>query len=130
MKILLVKPGIGDIIKDYNLNDGMMEPLSLGVIASLTPPEHEVSLVDDRIEEINYQEKVDLVGITVDTYTAKRAYHIANQFRHYGVPVVLGGIHVSLLPSEAKQHADSIVIGDAETVWKKLLTDRLKKPLP
>jgi radical SAM superfamily enzyme YgiQ (UPF0313 family) len=123
MKILLVKPGIGDIIKEYNLNDGMMEPLALGVIASLTPSEHEVSLVDDRIEEINYEEKSDLVAITVDTYTAKRAYHIAEQFWSNGVPVVLGGIHVTLLPEEAAQHADSIVIGDAETIWKRLLRD-------
>ena len=123
MKILLIKPGIGNVIKKYNLDDGRMEPLSLGVIASLTPPAHEVSLVDDRLEEINYEEKADLVAITVDTYTAKKAYDISNQFKRIGVPVVLGGIHVTLLPSEAKQHADSIVIGDAETVWKKLLMD-------
>ena len=97
-----------------------MEPLSLGVIASLTPPAHEVSLVDDRLEEINYEEKADLVAITVDTYTTKKAYDISDQFKRIGVPVVLGGIHVTLLPSEAKQHADSIVIGDAETVWEKL----------
>jgi len=123
MKILLVKPGIGDVIKEYNLNDGRMEPLALGVIASLTPAEHEVSLVDDRIEEINFEEKIDLVAITVDTYTAKRAYYIADQFMGLGIPVVLGGIQVTLLPAEAEEHADSIVIGDAETVWEKLLTD-------
>ena len=123
MKILLVKPGIGNVIKEYNLDEGRMEPLSLGIIASLTPPEHEVSLVDDRIEEINYKEKADLVAITVDTYTAKRAYYIADKFMRSRVPVILGGMHVTLLPSEAEQHADSIVIGDAESVWKKLLTD-------
>jgi radical SAM superfamily enzyme YgiQ (UPF0313 family) len=123
MKISLVKPGIGDIIKDYNLDDGRMEPLALGVIASLTPSEHEISLADDRIEEINYGEKTDLVAITVDTYSAKRAYHIADKFRSSGVPVVLGGIHVSLLPDEAVEHADTIVIGDAETVWERLLIE-------
>jgi radical SAM superfamily enzyme YgiQ (UPF0313 family) len=80
-------------------------------------------LVDDRVEEINFEERADLVAITVHTYTAKRAYYIADQFMRFGVPVVLGGIHVSLLPDEASQHADSIVIGDAETVWKKLLAD-------
>lgn len=85
MKILLISPGIGDIIKEYNLNDGRMEPLALGVIASLTPPEHEVSLVDDRVEEINFEERADLVAITVHTYTAKRAYYIADHFdvRYY-----------------------------------------------
>jgi len=129
MKILLVKPGIGDVIKEYNLNDGRMEPLALGVIASLTPAEHEVSLIDDRIEEINFEEKIDLVAITVDTYTAKRAYYIADQFMGLCVPVVLGGIHVSLLPAEAEEHADSIVIGDAETVWEILLTDLSKRQL-
>lgn len=129
MKILLVKPGIGDVIKEYNLNDGRMEPLALGIIASLTPPEHKVTLVDDRIEEINYEEKADLVAITVDTYSAKRGYYIADQFMRLGIPVVLGGIHVTLLPAEAEQHADSIVIGDAETVWKKLITDFLNGQL-
>lgn len=123
MKILLVRPGMGDIIKDYNLNDGMMEPLALGVIASLTPSEHLVYLKDDRNEKINFDGDFDLVAITVDTYTAKRSYQIADQFRNRGVPVVLGGIHVSLLPDEAKHHADSIVTGDAETVWEKLLMD-------
>ncbi|MBT8386021.1 MAG: radical SAM protein, partial [Ignavibacteria bacterium] len=123
MKILLIKPGIGDVIKEYNLNDGRMEPLALGVIASLTPAEHEVSLVDDRIEEINFEKKIDLVAITVDTYTAKRAYYIADKFIGLGIPVVLGGIQVTLLPAEAEEHADSIVIGDAETVWERLLTD-------
>jgi len=125
MKILLVKPGIGNIIKGYNLNDGRMEPLTLGILASFTPSEHEVSLVDDRIEDINYKEEVDLVAITVDTYTAKRAYQIADQFMRLGVAVVLGGIHVTLSPDEAQQHADTIVIGDAENVWEILLTDFL-----
>ncbi|MCW8803835.1 MAG: B12-binding domain-containing radical SAM protein [Ignavibacteriaceae bacterium] len=123
MNILLIRPGMGDIIKGYNLNDGMMEPLALGVIASLTPTEHKVYLTDDRIEKINYDGDFDLATITVDTYTARRAYQIADQFRDRGVPVVLGGIHVSLLPDEAIHHADSIVIGDAETVWEKLLID-------
>ena len=123
MKILLIRPGMAEIIKDYNLNDGMMEPLSLGVIAALTPPEHKVILTDDRTERINYDGDFDLVAITVDTYTARRAYQIADKFKELGVTVVLGGIHVSLLPEEAKHHADSIVIGDAETVWEKLLTD-------
>jgi radical SAM superfamily enzyme YgiQ (UPF0313 family) len=127
MKILLIRPGMGEIIKGYNLNDGMMEPLSLGIIASLTPAGHEVVLADDRIEKINYDSDADLVGITVDTYTARRAYQIADRFRSRGVPVVLGGIHVSLLPDEAMNHADSIVTGDVETVWEKMILDFTNK---
>lgn len=120
---------MGHIIKGYNINYGRMEPLALGVIASLTPLEHNISLLDDRIEDINYEEEFDLVAITVDTYTAKRAYDIADRFMSFGVTVILGGMHVTLLPDEALLHADSIVIGDAETVWEKLLNDLLKKQL-
>jgi len=123
VKILLVKPDIGTIIEEYNLNDGRMEPLALGVLAGLTPEPHTVRLLDDRMEDITGEETADLVAITVDTFCARRAYQIADMYRDRGVPVCLGGVHVTLLPDEAQDHADALLLGDAESVWWKLLED-------
>lgn len=100
-----------------------MEPLMLGVIAGLTPPDVEVVLYDDRMEAIPYAEATDLVAITVESFTARRAYEIADEYRQRGIPVVLGGMHVALMPEEAAGHADSIFIGDAETGWAGLIAD-------
>ena len=74
MNIILVKPGFGSLIEGYNLNDGRMEPLALGVLAGLTPPEHTVRLMDDRTEDIDFQAPADLVAISVDTFNSRRAY--------------------------------------------------------
>src|SRR5512143_2506825 len=82
-----------------------MEPLVFGILAALTPPDVEVALYDDRLEPIPYDEPTDLVALTVETFTAKRAYQIAAQYRRRGVPVVMGGYHPTLLPKEASQYA-------------------------
>jgi radical SAM superfamily enzyme YgiQ (UPF0313 family) len=93
------------------------------MVAALTPPEVEVSLTDENVRAIDFQKDTDLVGITALTVTAQRAYDIADAFRARGVKVILGGIHPSFLPEEAGQHADSVVIGEAEGIWVKLLED-------
>jgi radical SAM superfamily enzyme YgiQ (UPF0313 family) len=123
MKLVLIKPGIGDIIEGYRLNEGMMEPLQLAILAALTPPDIDVVLFDERAEEIPFDDPADLVAITVDTITARRAYAISDAYRARGVPVVLGGIHVTLIPDEAAAHADAIVLGDAEPVWADVISD-------
>ncbi len=123
MKIILIKPNIGRREHSLYVDEGRMEPLMLGVLAGLTPLEHDVVLYDDRMESIPYDEPTDLVAITVETYTARRAYEIASEYRERGVPVIMGGMHVSLIPEEAQQHADSIFIGDAETLWANVLDD-------
>jgi radical SAM superfamily enzyme YgiQ (UPF0313 family) len=123
MLITLIKPGLGDIIKGYNLNEGSMEPLQLAVIAGLVQKPDEVVMYDDRLERIPFDEKTDLVCITVDSINARRSYEIAAEFQKRGVKVILGGMHVTLLPDEASQHADAIVVGDAEPVWKQLMAD-------
>jgi len=92
-------------------------PLGLATVAALAPPDIEVSLTDENIAAIDFQEETDLVGITVLTSTAQRAYEIADIFRARGIKVVLGGIHASFLPDEAGQHADAVVIGEAEQTW-------------
>jgi radical SAM superfamily enzyme YgiQ (UPF0313 family) len=129
MKLTLIKPTIGRREHSLYVDEGRMEPLMLGVLAGLTPPDVEVVLHDDRMENIPYDEPTDLVAITVETYTARRAYEIAQEYRARGVQVILGGMHVALLPDEAKLHADSIFIGDAETGWAQVVEDARRRQL-
>ena len=123
MKIAFIKPNIGRLEHDLYVDEGRMEPLQLGVLAGLTPPDVECVLFDDRIEGIPYDDPVDLVAITVEIYTARRAYEIAAAFRARGVRVVLGGFHATLAPGECREHGDAIVRGDAEGVWAELVED-------
>jgi len=129
MKVTLIKPTIGRMEHSLYVDEGRMEPLMLGVLAGLTPEEHEVVLHDDRIEPIPYDEPTDLVAITVETYTARRAYEIATEYRRRGVAVIMGGMHVMLVPQEVQQYADSIFIGDAETLWEQVLEDASRNRL-
>jgi len=97
--------------------------LSLLAVAAVTPPEVEIELIDENVEEIDFNKEADLVGITSMTATAPRAYEIADRFREKGILVVLGGMHPSALPQEAIQHADAVVIGEAEPTWPRLIED-------
>lgn len=101
----------------------------MALLASLMPPDVELAFFDDRLDEIDFDQPTDLVAISVETFTALRAYKIARQFRARGVPVVLGGYHVTLLPDEAQAEADAIVIGDAEQVWPQVLHDARRREL-
>lgn len=123
MKVTFVLPAIGKKPGRRYIGTWKMEPLTVAVLKALTPNEVETELFDDRIELLDYETRTDLVAIVVETYTARRSYQIAAEFRRRGVPVVLGGYHVTLLPDEAARHADSIVVGNAEPVWARLLTD-------
>lgn len=129
MRITLIKPSLGNIISGYNLNDGSMEPLQLAIIAGLVDVSDEVVLYDDRIEPIPFDEKTDLVCITVESFSARRAYEISGEYRKRGVKVILGGMHVSLLANEALKYADSVVVGDVEPVWKQIIDDFKKEKL-
>ena len=100
--------------------------LALPLLAALSPPDVKISFTDDLLTPIDLEKglkEVDLVGITVLTKTALRAYRIADAYRKKGVPVVLGGIHPTALPEEAKEHADGVVIGEAEEIWPHLIED-------
>ncbi|MFH2219311.1 MAG: radical SAM protein [Pseudomonadota bacterium] len=105
--------------------------LAIPTLASLTPSEHEVRVFDENIHDIDFTWKADLVGISVRTIFAKRAYRISETYRKRGVKTVLGGIHPSMCPEEALQYCDSVVIGEAENTWQDLLKDaeagRLKR---
>ncbi len=101
------------------------KPLTLPTLASLVPAEidAEIVCIDEGIQDVDTDLDVDLVGITVITGTAVRAYELAKTFRAQGVTVVLGGPHVTLVPDDAQPHADSIVVGYAEDEWPRLLRD-------
>ena len=129
MRVTLIKPNIGRREHSLYVDEGRMEPLQLGVLAGLTPEHIDLKLYDDRMEKIPYDESTDLVAITVETYTARRSYEIAQEYRDRGVPVIMGGMHVTLIPEEVAEHADSIFIGDAETVWHQVLEDAENKKL-
>lgn len=106
-----------------------MEPLQLGVLAGMTPPEIDIMMFDDRMESIPYDLPTDLVAITVETFTARRAYEIAAEYHKRGVPVVMGGMHATLIPQEVNHYADSVYIGDAEFRWRELIEDARKNQL-
>lgn len=93
------------------------------MVAALTPPGIPVSIVDDEHESIPYDQPADLVGISLLTPNARRGYQIAREYRKRGVPVVLGGMHVTACPDEASQEADAVVVGEAEDSWPRLLKD-------
>ncbi len=97
--------------------------LAIPVLASLTPPEHEIKVFDENIEEIDYDWGADLVGISVMTMFAKRAYLISERFRSKGVKTVLGGIHPSMCAEEALEHCDTVAIGEGEETWPVILRD-------
>ncbi|HUI69813.1 MAG TPA: radical SAM protein [Spirochaetia bacterium] len=99
-----------------------LQPLSLAYLAAVTPTDWDVRIADEIFGEVRL-EKVDLVGITAFTSTINRAYEIATLFRSAGTKVVLGGIHVSMLPDEALRFADAVVVGEAEGIWGKVIDD-------
>ncbi len=105
--------------------------LSTSLLAGLTPSHHQMSIIDESLSEIDFNQEVDVVAITAITPLAPRGYEIADQFREKGRKVVMGGIHVSWLPEEAKAHSDSVVIGEADEIWVDILTDMEKgEPKP
>ncbi|MCK4490023.1 MAG: hypothetical protein KAU23_07165, partial [Anaerolineales bacterium] len=119
-----IKPTLGYLDNNERfVDEGRMEPLSLGVLAGLTPPGVDCRLFDDRIDEIDYDEPTDLVAINIETFTARRAYEISAEYRARGVPVVIGGMHATLIPAEVAEHADSVFTGDAEALWPQVVAD-------
>jgi radical SAM superfamily enzyme YgiQ (UPF0313 family) len=124
-ELLLVNPALkrGHGAMKHEVGRLSSAPLALPYIASLVPWDVHVSIVDENVDDIDFDKRVDLVGISVLTMTAPRAYQIAKRYRERGTPVVLGGVHPTVLPEEASQHADALVVGEAEGVWQELLTD-------
>lgn len=123
MKIKLINPRAKKL-SSGNSSRFRLPPWGLCAVAGATPDEFIVSIDDENMgEEINFSEDVDLVGITANTTAVSRAYEIADKFRRAGVPVIMGGFHVSAMPEEALEHADAVLIGEAEIIWSKVLSD-------
>ncbi|MBN1140772.1 MAG: B12-binding domain-containing radical SAM protein [Deltaproteobacteria bacterium] len=121
-KILLINP-VYQISAMKNANPLALPPLGLLVLANNTPERFQVEIIDEAYQPVDFDAAVDLVGITCVSHVASRAYRFAAEFRKRGVPVVMGGVHVSFLPEEALRHADAIVIGEADEIWRTVLED-------
>jgi radical SAM superfamily enzyme YgiQ (UPF0313 family) len=135
MKVLLIFPRILHGATTYR-DKGSWTSIIFGYpiitlphMAAITPAKYDVKIVNENYENIDFEEDVDLVGITCYTMTAPRVYEIADEFRKRGKKVVLGGYHPTAMPQEALQHADSILLGMAEASWPRLLEDAEKGKL-
>jgi radical SAM superfamily enzyme YgiQ (UPF0313 family) len=123
MKLTIVHPCIGRRPGQKYIRTWQMESLPAATLAGLTPPDVTVRFYDDRMEPIPFDEPADLVAISVETYTAKRAYQIASEYRRRRVPVVMGGFHATLCPQEVARYAEAVVCGEAEQIWPQVLDD-------
>jgi radical SAM superfamily enzyme YgiQ (UPF0313 family) len=124
MRLTIIHPCIGRRAGDSTyIRTWQMESLPAATIAGLTPKGVEVRFYDDRMEPLPFDEPTDLVAISVETYTAKRAYQIASEYRRRNVPVVMGGFHASLVPDEVSRYAESVVVGEAEHQWEQVIED-------
>ena len=121
-KLLLINP-LNSSTKGLIIHKQVIyPPLGLGIIATLTPDDWEVELLDENFEDFEYRE-ADLVGLTALTSSVTRAYELAGIYRKKGIKTVLGGIHASMVPEEAKKLVDTVVIGEVESVWNELISD-------
>jgi radical SAM superfamily enzyme YgiQ (UPF0313 family) len=144
MKVALISPSVGGTIADGGLasvernnwlvnrlkkhlfgfgETSFIPPMALLSLAAVTPSNVSLTIIDERLQTIDYDMDVDLVGLSIITITACRAYEIAARFRQRGIPVVFGGIHATVLPEECLRHGDAVVIGEGEHVWPQLLSD-------
>lgn len=122
MKILLISP----CPKDNQRHESMAIPqLTLSLLAGMTPEEHEVKIIEEVHDGIiDFDQEVDVVGISIMTQTAIRGYEIANEFKKRDKKVIFGGIHATVLPREAIMYGDAVVIGEAENgLWEQVLND-------
>jgi radical SAM superfamily enzyme YgiQ (UPF0313 family) len=97
--------------------------MSLAILASLTPSSIELKVTDELVEDIDFAYSADVVALSVNTTSAFRAYEVAKAFREKGAKIIMGGIHPSMMPDEAQAHTDSVVVGEAEEIWKEIIED-------
>jgi radical SAM superfamily enzyme YgiQ (UPF0313 family) len=122
MRVLLISPKSN--FPDVTPGWLRIPTLTLGMLAALTPSQDEVTTVEEDYEPLPLDAHWDVVGITAMTATAPRAYELASLFKRNGAKVILGGVHPSVLPDEAAQHGDAVVVGEAEGVWQGVLAVR------
>jgi radical SAM superfamily enzyme YgiQ (UPF0313 family) len=135
MRLLLINPRnpVVNIAneKNYWKKYRVWKPLGLLVLAGLTPPEWDITVVDENVAIPDYSQmpRPDLVGVTAFTSQAPRAYEVAEVFRGRDVPVVMGGIHATMRQQEAATRVDVVVTGEAENVWAQVLEDAARGAL-
>lgn len=100
-----------------------MQPLVFALLAALTPAGVTLTFHDELVEPLPDLPDADAIALTVETFAARRAYQLADAWRARGVPVIMGGFHPSMCPDEAADHADAVVVGEAEDTWPRLLAD-------
>jgi radical SAM superfamily enzyme YgiQ (UPF0313 family) len=125
-KILIIQPSHYVSKNDRTVFKSRMRalvPLTLPYLAALTPKDWDVTLVDEQLQDIDFDAKPDLVAITSWTVHSIRGYDVARKFRDKGIPVIMGGPHVWFHPEEASKHCDAIGIGEGEPIWAKMLED-------
>ncbi|MEO0227415.1 MAG: radical SAM protein [candidate division WOR-3 bacterium] len=120
MKLLLVSPRSSEKKSPIGLK---IPQLALHILAALTPPDIELTVVDEQVSDIDLKQNYDLAGISIMTANAPRGYKLAKILKEKGTKVVFGGIHASVLPDEALSHGDAVVIGEAEGIWQKVIED-------
>lgn len=106
-----------------HISSDAMKPLLFGIIRKLTPPEHELSFIDERVEALPEQIDADVIAFSVETYTAKRAYILAKKYKSERNVIVMGGFHASVMSDEMLAYADTVLVGDAEGTWDVFLRD-------
>lgn len=106
-----------------HISSDAMKPLLFGIIKSLTPTEHTICFLDERAEKLPEKIDSDIIALSVETYTAKRAYILAKKYKTDNNIIVMGGFHACVMPEEILHYADSVLIGDAEDTWGDFLTD-------
>ena len=123
MKIKLISPKMSLRPMDSEYKRRISPSLSLVTIAALIEDKHFVYIEDENVQQINFNDSPDLVGITANVDTAKRAYEIASEYKEKSILTILGGIHISANPEEALKHADSVCIGEAEEIMEEIILD-------
>jgi radical SAM superfamily enzyme YgiQ (UPF0313 family) len=123
MKVKLIFPGRKMRALEIRGKNHLVPSETLTTLAAVTPPQHEVVVEDENVQRLHLDDRPDVVGITVYTFLARRAYEIADHYRARGVYVVLGGLHVTGRPEEALAHADTVVIGEGDSAWPQFLAD-------
>ncbi len=123
-RLLLIHPATVNNTAGYGETKSWgMPPLSLAYVAAVTPKDWQIKIVDEYVEELAPDERADLVGITSYSVNALRAYQLAGRFKARGITTVLGGIHASMRPDEAMNYVDAVVVGEAESIWGKVVND-------
>jgi radical SAM superfamily enzyme YgiQ (UPF0313 family) len=124
MKVLLIQPtGFKENGRLDHRKRRWLLGMTLPYVAALTPRDIQVEIKDDMLEDVTFREDCDLVGLTCMSHQAPRAYQLAAGFRRRGIPVVMGGFHATLAPTECQEHVDALVLGEAEATWPRLLQD-------